>query len=42
MSSKEAMLLFQQQEKSFVIIVPSNLFHLKAWEKSLMHFKVQD
>lgn len=41
MSSKEAMLLFQQ-EKSFVITVPSNIFHLKAREKSLMHFKIQD
>lgn len=32
MSSKEAVLLFQQQEKSFVIIVPSNLFRLNTWE----------
>lgn len=32
MSSKEGMPLFQQQEKSFVITVPSNLFNFKAWE----------
>lgn len=32
MSSKEAMLLFQQQEKTFVTIVPSNLLCLNTWE----------